>query len=341
MENKILKAVAGSNDTALQLGNVSLECYVLEDGSRVFSGNGLQKALEFSKSAGGTALVNMLNTGELKNIITDEIKEKLESRKEFHRPGAGGVLSTTYGYDATLLIDICDLLIEGKNQGKLTPRQIEYAKVAEIIIRSTAKVGITALVDEVTGYQDIRAKDALRVVLDEYLRKEFATWAKTFPDEFYRELFRLRGWEFVANNVKRPGVVGTYTKDLVYERLAPDILEELEKKNPKTEKGYRKQRHHQWLTDDVGHPKLREHLYGLLGFMRVCGDGEWDKFYDLIEKAYPKKTGQMKILFEDYEHQEKKQEKPLSSFDKSLKKALDYNPNKDNKKKNKEQTSLF
>ena len=109
-----------------------------------FSGNGLQKALGFASSAGGTALVSMLNTGSLHEIITNEINNKIAGRKEFIRPGAGGALATTYGYDATLLIDICDILIEGRNQNILTPRQLVYAEVGESILRSVAKTGIIA-----------------------------------------------------------------------------------------------------------------------------------------------------------------------------------------------------
>ena len=48
--------------------------------------------------------------------------------------------------------------------------------------------------------------------------------------EFYKEIFRLKSW--VWNAGKMPGVVGKYTNDLVYSRLAPNILEELEKVNP-------------------------------------------------------------------------------------------------------------
>lgn len=149
----ILKAIAGSKDTPVKIGNAFLECYVLEDGTRVFSGRGLQKALEFPVNSSGNAMEQMLNSGELKSILTEEIIRKISDKKEFLRPGAGGSASKTYGYDVTLLIDICDLLIEGKNQGILTDRQKQYAIIAEIIIRSVAKVGIIALVDEATGYQ--------------------------------------------------------------------------------------------------------------------------------------------------------------------------------------------
>ena len=169
---QILKAVAGSKDTPIKIGNAFLECYVLEDGTRVFSGNGLQKALEFPTTAGGSALVAMLNAGAFKSVITDEIRQKIDDRKEFIRPGAGGKLSKTYGYDVTLLIDICDALIEGKNQGLLTDRQKRYAAIAEIIIRSVAKVGIIALVDEATGYQYERERDELQKILKAYISEE-------------------------------------------------------------------------------------------------------------------------------------------------------------------------
>jgi hypothetical protein len=82
-------------------------------------------------------------------------------------------------------------------------------------------------------------------------------------------------------------VVGHYTNDLVWERLAPGIREELESKNPKNERGNRLSKHHQWLTEDVGHPALAQHLYGIIGFMRATDS--WDQFYRLVKRAYPKK----------------------------------------------------
>jgi hypothetical protein len=111
-------------------------------------------------------------------------------------------------------------------------------------MRALAHVGIIALVDEATGYQEVRDRLALQEILDKFLLKEFATWAKTFPDEFYKEIFRLHGWQWRGMKVNRPQIVAHYTKDLVYARLAPGILAELEKRNPKDERGYRKAKHH-------------------------------------------------------------------------------------------------
>jgi hypothetical protein len=126
----------------------------------------------------------------------------------------------------------------------------------KLLIRAFAVVGITALIDEATGYQETRDRLALQAILDKFLRKEFAAWAKRFPDEFYQEMFRLRGWQWKGMKVNRPSVVGHYTNDLVYERLAPGVLEELQRRNPRDEKGHRATKHHQWLTEDIGNPAL-------------------------------------------------------------------------------------
>jgi hypothetical protein len=162
-----------------------------------------------------------------------------------------------------------------------------------------AEVGIIALVDEATGYQSTRDREALQAILDKYLRKEFAAWAKRFPDEFYREIFRLRGWDWNAMSVARPGVVGKYTNDIVYERLAPGILEELRQRNPVRESGHRKAQHHRLLTDEIGHPALAQHLHAVIGLMRASAT--WEGFKSLLDRAFPKKGTQMALLLEDPE----------------------------------------
>jgi len=122
--------------------------------------------------------------------------------------------------------------------------------------------------------------------LEKYLRREFAAWAKTFPDEFYKEIFRLKGWVYNPNTIKRPSVIGRYTNDIVYTRLAPNILEELQNRNPVLEGGYRKVKHHQFLTEDIGHAALAQHLFAVIALMRASGT--WDRFYQNLQRAFPK-----------------------------------------------------
>ncbi len=96
--------------------------------------------------------------------------------------------------------------------------------------------------------------------------------------------------------VNRPGAVANYTKDLVYARLAPGILEELERLNP-LDSGRRAVKHHQYLTADVGHPALQAHLYGVIGIM--CRSTTWENAKRMIQRSYPKINTNLDLPFPD------------------------------------------
>lgn len=202
-----------------------------------------------------------------------------------------------HGFEGDDIVEICRMYLQARKADALMPNQIHLADRAEIIVLSLAKLGITALIDEATGYQEVRDRRALQALLDRYLRQEHAAWAKRFPDDFYREMFRLRGWQYPTPGGARPGVVGTYTNDLVYERLAPGLLQELELRNPKGDGGNRKTKHHQWMTHDVGDPALTNHIHAVMGMMRASDS--WDQLMILMDRAYPKKGTQLPLLTAD------------------------------------------
>jgi hypothetical protein len=164
---------------------------------------------------------------------------------------------------------------------------MKFARACDILMRGLAHVGIVALVDEATGYQEVRDRLALQRILDAYLSQELAAWAKRFPDEFYKELFRLRGWKWPSLKGKGPRVVANYTNDFVYARLAPGILEELQFRNPVDDTGRRRAKHHQWLTEDIGHPALVQHLHAVMGLMRASLT--WDQFKTSLDRAFPRR----------------------------------------------------
>jgi P63C domain len=176
-----------------------------------------------------------------------------------------------FGYADELLPEACDVFANAERAGALTQSQQHIAEQARIIMKGLARLGIAGLIDEPTGYQEVRDKHALQALLDAFLRKELAAWAKRFPDEFYEHIFRLRGWKYKGRGTNPPQAVAGYTKDIVYARLAPHILEELERRNP-IEDGRRRSKHHQWLTEDVGHPALAQHLHAVITLMRVSKD---------------------------------------------------------------------
>jgi hypothetical protein len=124
-------------------------------------------------------------------------------------------------------------------------RRLQRAKPSGAGERVSA---IIALVDEATGFQRDRAKDALARILEAFIAKELQPWIRTFPTEFYQEIFRLRGLEYPTDSVQRPQYFGILTNDVVYKRLAPGVLEELKKVTPKNEAGRPMGKYFQMLT---------------------------------------------------------------------------------------------
>ncbi|MGB6539842.1 MAG: hypothetical protein WBF03_03075 [Xanthobacteraceae bacterium] len=76
--------------------------------------------------------------------------------------------------------------LRAREAGKLQKQQLGKAQKAEILTRALAETGIAALVDEATGYQNVRPQNALQEYLAHIIRKELAAWVKKFPDEFMR-----------------------------------------------------------------------------------------------------------------------------------------------------------
>lgn len=279
----------------LNIGDIVIPCFVLENGTRVISHRGLQRSLGMAVTGSASKTARFIGQFESKVSNGKDLTARVDKPLIFAPPFG----RSAFGYEGTVLADICDVILECRKNGNLTGQALRMAEHCEILIRGFAKVGIIALIDEATGYQDVRDKKALQAILDMYLRKEFAAWAKRFPDEFYQEIFRLRGWKWQGMKINRPQCVAQYTKNLIYERLAPGILEELETRNPVTQSGYRKGMHHQLLTDDVGHPALAQHLYAVIGLMRACGNRDWHMFMRLMDRSFPKKGHSIQLDFHD------------------------------------------
>jgi hypothetical protein len=201
------------------------------------------------------------------------------------------------GYDASILVAVCDVWLKARESGALQDQQKPKAQKAELLTRALAATGIVALIDEVTGYQKVRPQNALQSYLEMVVRKELAAWVKRFPDEFYENIYKLKGWKWPGMGKNRFGVVAHYTNDLVYQRLGPGILEELQAKTPKNDRGYRPNKLHQWLTEDIGHPMLAQHLHAIMMFQRLAisnGYG-WKRFLLTVDQVLPKRGNTMEL----------------------------------------------
>jgi len=279
----------------LKIGDLEIQCAVLPDGRRVLSQRGVGRALgrsyggaDWRRGDGGGNLPFYMGAKSLIPFISSDLLALVKEPIQYHHGQGGGV---AHGIEASVLPAVCDVWLKAREAGALTEPQKVVAQKAEILMRGLAHIGVVALVDEATGYQEVRDKLALQSILDKFLAKELAAWAKRFPDDFYKEIFRLRGWKWSA--LRRPGVVAAWTKDLVYARLAPGVLDELERRNPVIAAGRRRTRHHQWLTEDVGHPALAQHLHAVIGLMRASDT--WEGFRSMMDRAFPKRGTNMEL----------------------------------------------
>ena len=202
------------------------------------------------------------------------------------------------GYEATALVDFCNLILDARAAGKIkTDRQRIIAEQCEILVKSFAKVGIIALVDEATGYQYEREKDELQKILRAYISEELLSWQQRFPDIFYKELFRLNGWDFTVKGIKkRPQVIGKWTNTLVYEQLPKGVLKKLKEVTPKSKAGNYTARFFQSLTADIGDPHLTAQVNQVITLFMLSDNMKdmWNKF----EKLKQRQAGQLEIPFQ-------------------------------------------
>lgn len=275
---------------SLKIGKWVVPVFVLDDGQRVLSSRDTLYIFGGPSKEGAQALVARVAQHQtLRNTAT--VSEALSGMRKVEFSTEGGGLQA--GIAADGVVSICRLLMTAREYGLLGKDEIKAARAAESIVLSIASVGLTALIDEATGFQGNRERDALQKLLDQYLRKEFAMWSKRFPDEFYIQIFRLKDWTWKGMKENRPGVVGHYTKDIVYSRLAPGVIQELERLNPSDGHGARSVKHHQWLTDEIGHPALARHIFEVLGVMRASGS--WDEFRRLLKRSHPRIGDQFEL----------------------------------------------
>jgi hypothetical protein len=296
---------------ALKIMERQIPCAVLDNGIRVVSTRGIHSAFG-SKTKGGRGRAALATAAEasgapllpaflavdiFKPFIPNDLMVPLISPLQY-RPKHGG--RTAFGYDATLLPRICEVILDADKAGvlKRTSHQT-LAEIAAVLIRAFARIGVIALVDEATGYQQDRARDELNRILEAYISQELLPWTRRFPDEFFKQAYRLHGWGYKEGSVKSPRYLGKLINRTVYEPMPPGVLEELRRVNPKTESGYRKYQHHRFLTPDTGHPHLDKQIVSVTTLMRVADTKE--RFWDLFDRAFPKKNQQIKFDYDGVE----------------------------------------
>ena len=273
----------------VEFGPIIINCAVMPDGECLITKTGFMKALgKSAPSAKNKYLIGnlppFLARECLKPYITNDLIQSA-SEREILLPQGHRALAFT----ADLFLKVCEIYMKASHENPKLPKTIkETANFCTAIIASLAGVGLTALIWQKTGFHKISDKDSLEKLLSKYLTEKEMEWVRQFPQDFYDQIYRLKNWPNPTVINHRYPIVGKITRDIVFSRLAPKLLDKLDELNPKLGNGKRKHCHHQHLTQDIGKLELKNHLYAIRGLMRGCKS--WDEFYDLLNRFYPEKT---------------------------------------------------
>jgi hypothetical protein len=287
----------------LVIAGRQITCAVLNTRKRVLTQHTFLTALGRSaRPKGGTGtrrlvggaegLPPFLSAANLEPFISDELRQTttpiLYRNKDDGRRGSG--------YDAMLLPMVCEVYLKardahltiieehGPKAGILQHMQFDLVKACDLLMRGLARVGIIALVDAATGFNEQQTRDELTKILEAYIAPELMPWTKRFPDEFFRQVYKLHGWKYQPGSTRGPRYIGRFINEYVYGQLPPGVLDELRRRNPVTEAGYRRYKHTQFLTVDTGNEHLDKQITAVTTIMRVADDK--DQYKTLFRKAY-------------------------------------------------------
>lgn len=242
----------------IDLGGNELDCYVLNDETRVLSSGSTTKAIANVERG---SLQDYIGQKSLNPFIDKD--KVLQETIRFSIPGTQWVAIgiTTEHFEL-----ICRGYVQALYEGApLTDRQREIAIRCAMLTAGLARTGLDALVDEATGYQYERAEDALQVKLRAFIAEELRAWEKTFPDELWEEFGRLTGWKTPLQS--RPKWWGKLVTELIYDTLDEDVAAYLKANKPPA--GVR---WHQKLTENHGARQLVSRCYEVIGMSKTCDD---------------------------------------------------------------------
>jgi hypothetical protein len=284
------KAIA---EGVLKIGDLAIPCAVLDDtaNTRVLSQTGFLRAIgrhPFAKGGTGSALDDsapFLRPINIKPFISLELERSSIPIQYLPRNPTSGAAGVGYGYKATLLPDVCWVYQDAMTAGKLLKSQLHLGESARSFLKALTNHAIDDLVDQATGFDDIRKYNAVIKLLEKQISAEKLKYAKMFDTDFYRMLFRINGWPFDPENSARPSVLGHWMNNF-YDRMTPGIRQALHGKVKRNAKGRPTEKLTQYLTDEDGKKRLRELTEGIKAVGRLSTDK--NDFWEKMDIAYPK-----------------------------------------------------
>lgn len=264
------------------LPGITFECAVLEDGQRGFIQRQMVQAIGFE---GGTRSIRFERFCE--RIGLNSLAHNAKSEypvSEVDMPHGG----TAHWVPEALLRDVIRSAAIAYSTGRLTKQQRHIGERCMEMVLSLAGVGLTALIDEATGYQHVRAPDALQDIYSRLIRATASDWERRFPREFYTAVCRLWGWGY-SDHRALPAVIGNVTERFVYLAVFPkEVVEEIKLRK-------KSQKLHQWLTEADGLRILEKQIADVTVIARSSVD--YRDFEARCTQAFFKPGDQLSIIY--------------------------------------------
>ena len=272
---------------------MALPCAVLNDdnNTRVLTQTGFLRAMgrhPSAKGGTGSALDDsapFLRPNNLKPFISLELERSSVPIQYLPRNPTSGAGGIGYGYKASLLPDVCWVYQDALMAGKLMKGQMHLGEAARSFLKLLTNHAIEDLVDQATGFEDIRKYNAVIKLLEKQVSRDKLKYAKMFDTDFYRLLFRLNGWAFDPEKTARPSILGHWMNNF-YDRMTPGIRQVLHGKVKRNAKGRPTEKLTQYLTDAEGKQRLRELTEGIMAIGRLSADK--NDFWEKMDIVYPK-----------------------------------------------------
>lgn len=332
---RLPKAIANGSE---KIRGVKLVGAVLDDiyRTRVFSERSLANAFGIKgggtywkkKKTEGAVLPEFLSSSLLNDFIDAELRQLLEGAVPY--VAVSGVVAT--GLKANILPRVCDVFVRAAKKFPENENIVKAAEAAYEIIMAFSEYGVIKWVDRITNYKYEEEDAVILRQLQEWVAPEILEWQEEFRSEFYKEIFRLKGWPYNPYSVSRPGVVGTYTNKYIYSFLPTDVFKFIKERTPKSKAGNYTVRLHQSLNKERGKEALRNQLVSVTTLLRIARS--WDEFNQSFQRLY----GQTSLEFNDDEPRMElimsetlkpkllPENEELSEFNQKLKKAI-FEPN--------------
>lgn len=258
---------------------IDADCYVLDDelGTAVLTQRGTSKILGFSND-NGKSFTRLVNRESVKKLIAAKTLEKLENPLKFQYvcTAANTPNFVASGYDATVIIDVCNAVIKASRQDNGIAQ--ETVANAAIIIGACAKLGIRELIYKLAGYNSTKAQ--VVAAFRQFVSEEASKWAKEFPDDLYEEWQRIyqipvpergKNWEHRHLTLRH-----IYTPLAKSNGRLLDLLREAKGEQ-------RSKKLHQFLSE-VGKDSLRAHIWKVVGI--ASGSRSKEDYERSIARAF-------------------------------------------------------